>query len=121
MRQPLKWIAIPLSLLLLGGCSQAKKWYYCGYGHKSAQNKDYENSINLLDSCLEFKSLSPEQQAFYLQTRAWAHFSLDNFNSALRDQEESFKLIPPTAHSEFINHAAYLRMAGKPLNSLLLW
>ena len=118
MQRSINWISILLLLFLLVGCSQVKKWYYCGYGQKSAQGQNYEIAISHLDNCLELKSLSPEQQAFYLQTRAWAHFSLDNFKNALRDQEKSFKLIPPATHKEFINHGAYLRMTGKHLNSL---
>lgn len=102
----------------LPGCGQIDKWYYCGYGHKNAENKNYETAIRLLDNCLELGSLLPKQQVFYLQTRAWAHFSLDNYSKALQDQEKSFKLIPPTTHREFINHAAYLRMVGRSLESL---
>lgn len=118
MPRTLKRISFLLLLVSLAGCNPVKKWYYCGYGHKNAQDQVYQSAISLLDHCLELKALSPEQQAFYLQTRAWAHFNLDHFESALRDQENSFSLIPPSTHREFINHAAYLRMTGDALNSL---
>jgi len=118
MQQPVKWISILSVIFLLTGCGQVKQWYYCGYGHKSTRDHNYEVALELLDKCLALTKLETEQQAFYLQTRAWAYFQLDNFTSALRDQQASFRLIPPSTHKEFINHAAYLRMAGKPVASL---
>jgi tetratricopeptide (TPR) repeat protein len=118
MQRSSKQILLLVLLFLLAGCSPVKKWYYCGNGHKSAQDENHEKAIDLLNTCLELNSLSVQQQAFYLQARAWAHFSLENFQNALRDQEKSFKLIPPNDQKEFINLAAYLRMTGKTLDSL---
>jgi tetratricopeptide (TPR) repeat protein len=118
MQRSFKLTLILLLLFLLAGCSPVKKWYYCGNGHKSAQNENHEKAIDLLDTCLEIHSLSAQQQAFYLQARAWAQFSLENFQNALRDQEKSFELIPPTSQKEYINHAAYLRMTGNLIDSL---
>lgn len=110
-------LILPL-LAAASACGQVKKWYYCGYGHKSTQNREFESAISLLDNCLTLETLSTGQRALYLQTRAWAHFSLDNFQLALRDQENAFRLEAPATYAEFINHANYLRMAGKPLQSL---
>ncbi len=111
---------IPLTLLVFGlaGCGEVNKWYFCGFGHKDAQDGNYADAIASLNKCLKLQNLTAEQQAFYLQTRAWSHFSLHDAVKALRDQEYAFRLVEPTTHREFINHAAYLRMAGKALESL---
>lgn len=118
MIDAVKPLALLPLILALGGCGEINRWYFCGFGHKSAQDGSYGNAIQSLNKCLELDSLSVEQQAFYLQTRAWAHFNRDDAVEALRDLESSFRLVEPTTHREFINHAAYLRMAGKALASL---
>jgi tetratricopeptide (TPR) repeat protein len=113
-----RWIALTLTPLLLSACGQVDKWYYCGYGQKNAQDGRYEVALELLGKCLELKSLSAEQRAFYLQSRAWSYFSLDDFDNALDDQQQSFRLVAPTTRDELINYAAYLRMAGRVQQSL---
>ncbi len=113
-----RWIALTLSTLLLSACGQVDKWYYCGYGQKNAQDGHYEVALELLGKCLELKSLSAEQRAFYLQSRAWSYFSLDDFDNALDDQQQSFRLVAPSTRDELINYAAYLRMAGRVQQSL---
>lgn len=118
MRRSVKSISTLLLVLVLSGCSQVNKWYYCGYGHQSVKNQDYTGAIRLLDACLELQTLLPEQRASYLQSRALAHFSLDNFAAALQDQEASFRLVAPSTRRELVNHAVYLRLSGKPLASL---
>ncbi len=118
MRRSVKSISTLLLVLVLSGCSQVNKWYYCGYGHQSVKNQDYTGAIRLLDACLELQTLPPEQRASYLQSRALAHFSLDNFAAALQDQEASFRLVAPSTRRELVNHAVYLRLSGKPLESL---
>jgi tetratricopeptide (TPR) repeat protein len=113
-----RWIALTLSTLLLSACGQVDKWYYCGYGQKNAQDGHYEVALELLGKCLELESLSAEQRAFYLQSRAWSYFSLDDFDNALDDQQQSFRLVAPSTRDELINYAAYLRMAGRVQQSL---
>ena len=108
---------LPLALLLCG-CGHLERWYYCGYGHQSVKNQDFTGAIGLLDECLELDTLDPQQRAFYLQTRGWAHFSLEDFRAALEDQEASFRIVAPSTRREFVNHAVYLRMAGRALESL---
>jgi len=118
INQASRWIAISLCSLLLTACGQVEKWYYCGYGQKNAQDSRHEVALELLGKCLDLQSLSAEQRAFYLQSRAWSYFSLDDFENALSDQERSFRLVAPTTRDEFINYAAYLRMAGQVSKSL---
>ena len=94
---------------ILAGCGQAFELLYCDYGHGAVQYQFYQTGVKLLNKCLELEHLSSEQQADYLQSRAWGHHILENNKQALSDQELAFELKPPTQYHEFINHAAYLR------------
>ena len=118
MRRSVKIISTIGLIFILSGCGQVEKWYYCGYGQQSVKNQDYTGAVRLLGTCLELQTLLPEQRASYLQSRALAHFSLDHFAAALRDQEASFRLVAPSTQRELVNHAVYLRLSGKPLASL---
>lgn len=118
MNQPLKGIVACIFSLLLAGCDQVQKAAFCDLGYKFAQGDNYEIATSLLSKCLNLESLSNEHRAIYLQARAWSHYSLENFEQALSDQEESFDLRPPATHREFINHASYLRKLDKFQESL---
>ncbi len=108
------WLLLKRSLVfciasILAGCGQAFELVYCDYGHGAVQYQFHQTGVKLLNRCLELEHLSIEQQADYLQSRAWGHHILENNKQALTDQELAFELKPPTQYNEFINHAAYLR------------
>ena len=118
MVPPLKVFFILVVTFQLVGCDRIFESAYCDLGYKSAQNKNYKIAKSLLNRCLNSKSLSTERRAIHLQARAWTHYSLEDYEQALKDQEASYDLKPPTTHREFINHASYLRKLGKYQESL---
>ena len=118
MQRSLKWILILFIASLISGCEEISQGFYCKLGFKMARISSFQTAIQLLNKCLELKSLSIDQKATYLQGRAWSHYSLKNYEIALSDQETSFQLKPPTSHNEFINHATYLRKLNRFEDSL---
>ena len=106
-----RWLKplILLSASLLSGCDQAFELVYCEYGYGGVKNQFYQTGVNLLDKCLALEHLSEEQQATYLQGRAWGHYNLENNEQALADQDSAFALRAPEQYYEHLNHAAYLR------------
>ncbi|MCP4432855.1 MAG: tetratricopeptide repeat protein [Gammaproteobacteria bacterium] len=119
MLAPLKKLSLFIAVLLLIGCDQVFETVYCDYGQGGIENQFFETGVNLLNECLLLNHLTDQQQAKYLQTRAWAHYNLQNNELALDDQQTAFQLQPPTQHYEYINHAAYLRRMQRYTESLL--
>ena len=118
MRRLLKWILVFFIASLISGCEQVSQAFYCKLGYKSARISSFHTAIQLLNKCLELKSLSIDQKATYLQGRAWAHYSLKSYEIALSDQETSFQLRLPTRRNEFISHASFLRKLNRFEESL---
>lgn len=90
----------------------------CEAGEKQLFANKYSEAVNLTSKCLINPNLNSQSRIRALQVRAWANFKLRNDPLAVADQEESFKLKPPSEYREFINYASYLRRVKRYEDSL---
>lgn len=111
-------LAVSGLLLLAIGCSSDAPESICEYGVNAAREGKYEEAVKVISSCLVLPGLAATARADALQARAWAHSNLLHHSLAVEDQEEAFKLQPPSDYREFINYASYLRRVGRHQSSL---
>lgn len=106
-------------LALVSGCEIAVDAIFCKPGYKKVAKQEFSAGVKDLSRCLESNYITSDSRAHYLQVRAWAYYSLGQYQSALDDQEASYQIKEPTRHNEFINYASYLRKVGKYEESLV--
>lgn len=112
---------MPLSILFavivlaVGGPAFAMD---CERAYKLAVDEQHRPAIDALTECMTKSKPTNADRARYLQARAWSYYRLDNLAEAIADQEQSFTLVAPTEHLEFINYAVMLRAAKRYTDSL---
>lgn len=108
-----------LMLTLLFGCSNSEvPGAICQAGSDAAHKGEYQQAVNVLSACLALPGVSTNDRAEALEARAWSYSNLKQHLLAVRDQEEAYKLRPPSQYRQYINYASYLRRVGRVQDSL---
>lgn len=90
----------------------------CHDGATAAREGKFPVAMQMLTSCLALPQATIADKAAALKARARAQSGMLQPQKALRDFESALELQPATTYWEWMNLAFYLRLAGKPYESL---
>ncbi|MFO6421216.1 tetratricopeptide repeat protein [Hylemonella sp. W303a] len=81
----------------------------CMAGQAAVSNGKHADSLPLLEACVKGSAKNDQQRRQAFIYRAWAHYSLENFPAALKDQQAAFAISPAQGYGDLVNMALYLR------------